>query len=220
MYCHFIHRQGNLLSLFQVAKIALAFKRVTFILPILLCFCLVTEHYIYEYICFIDLSTVVFKRARSFFRDKMKIKYRPFLSVAAQALYLYLRVISFVIHSYSVVFLSWWRFFVVAQPKNNKNFMRANASLVFRYTTNEPTVKVNFQLLADRYTQCCSLIVNRIVNCAFSLRVPTSYTNKLKLKKVFIEEKGSTLTQLVWNTSMAAVSLFWDTNMALVTSCM
>lgn len=85
-----------------MAKIALAFKRVTFILPILLCFGLVTEHYIYEYICFIDLSTVVFKRARSFFRDKMKIKYRPFLSVAAQALYLYLRVISFVIHSYSV----------------------------------------------------------------------------------------------------------------------
>ena len=31
-------------------------------------------------------------------------------------------------------------------------------------------------------------------------------------------EKGSIPTWLVWNSNMAAVSLFWDTSMATVTS--
>ena len=35
----------------------------------------------------------------------------------------------------------------------------------------------------------------------------------------FTLQKSSTLTGLDWNNNMAAVSLFWDTNMATETSC-
>ena len=73
--------------------------------------------------------------------------------------------------------------------------MRANASLVFRYTTNEPTVKVNFQLLAGRYTYYCSLIVNRMVNCACSLTRVNQLYKCIEIRKVFIEEKGSSLNK-------------------------
>ena len=38
-------------------------------------------------------------------------------------------------------------------------------------------------------------------------------------KKVFALEKSSTPTGLVWGTNITTVSLFWDTNMAAVTSC-
>ena len=41
----------------------------------------------------------------------------------------------------------------------------------------------------------------------------------LEQKKAFALEKSSTPGGMVWDTSMAAVSLFWDTNMAAVTSC-
>lgn len=37
------------------------------------------------------------------------------------------------------------------------------------------------------------------------------YWNK---KKEFTEEKSSTPKRLVWNTNMAALLMFWDTNMA------
>ena len=74
-------------------------------------------------------------------------------------------------------------------------------------------------MLVDRLSAVVWLWTGQSIE-RFQSRVPTSYTNVLKLEKVFIEEKGSTLTQLVWNTNMAAVSLFWDTNMATVTSCM
>ena len=40
----------------------------------------------------------------------------------------------------------------------------------------------------------------------------TLYTNLLELKKVFTEEKSSTPTGLVWYTNMAAVGLFWNTD--------
>ena len=33
------------------------------------------------------------------------------------------------------------------------------------------------------------------------------------------QEEGSNPTGLVWNTDTTALSLFWDTNMAYVTSC-
>ena len=36
----------------------------------------------------------------------------------------------------------------------------------------------------------------------------------LRQKKVFTQEKSSTPTVLAWDANMAAVSLFWDTNMA------
>ena len=38
------------------------------------------------------------------------------------------------------------------------------------------------------------------------------YANVLEQKKGFTQEKSSTPTGLVWNTNMAAVSLFWNTN--------
>ena len=38
-------------------------------------------------------------------------------------------------------------------------------------------------------------------------------------KKMFALEKSSTPTGLVWGTNITTVSLFWDTNMAAVTSC-
>ena len=38
-------------------------------------------------------------------------------------------------------------------------------------------------------------------------------------KKAFTQEKSSTPTGLVWDTNMAAGSLFWNANMAAVTSC-
>ena len=38
-------------------------------------------------------------------------------------------------------------------------------------------------------------------------------------KKMFALEKSSTPTGLVWSTNITTVSLFWDTNMAAVTSC-
>ena len=36
---------------------------------------------------------------------------------------------------------------------------------------------------------------------------------------MFCTKKGSTLAALVWNTNMAAVLMFWDSNMANATSC-
>ena len=36
---------------------------------------------------------------------------------------------------------------------------------------------------------------------------------------VYIKEKKSTPRGLLWNTNMAAVSLFWNTNRDTVTSC-
>jgi len=50
--------------------------------------------------------------------------------------------------------------------------------------------------------------------------VASSNANLLEQKKVFHKKKlGLTPTGLVWNTNMAAVSLFWDTIMAdMVTS--
>ena len=47
----------------------------------------------------------------------------------------------------------------------------------------------------------------------------SSNAKLLEKKTVLTEEKGSTLTGLVWNTNMAAVLLFWNTNMADSTSC-
>ena len=41
----------------------------------------------------------------------------------------------------------------------------------------------------------------------------------MEQKKAFTYEKSSTPTGLVWGTDMAAVSLFWNTNMVPVTSC-
>ena len=49
--------------------------------------------------------------------------------------------------------------------------------------------------------------------------VASIYANLLRQKKAFASEKSSTPTGLVWNTNMAAFSLFWKTNMAAVTSC-
>ena len=43
------------------------------------------------------------------------------------------------------------------------------------------------------------------------------YANLLEQKKAFALEKCSTPKGLVWDTNMAAVSLFCDTNMAAVT---
>ena len=47
---------------------------------------------------------------------------------------------------------------------------------------------------------------------SFFTHVATSYTNSLR------KQKSSTPTGLVWDTNMAAVLLFWDTNMDK-TSC-
>ena len=41
----------------------------------------------------------------------------------------------------------------------------------------------------------------------------------LEQKKAFSQEKSSTLTGLVWDTNMVAALLFWETNMAAVSSC-
>ena len=49
--------------------------------------------------------------------------------------------------------------------------------------------------------------------------VTRSCTNFLEPKKVFTYEEGSARTKRVWNSSMATVLLFWNTNMAAVTSC-
>ena len=38
-------------------------------------------------------------------------------------------------------------------------------------------------------------------------------------QSVYVQKKGSTPTAPVWDTNMATVSLFGDTNMAIVTSC-
>lgn len=43
---------------------------------------------------------------------------------------------------------------------------------------------------------------------------PSNYSNLLKQKKEFTEEKSSTPARLVWNTNMASLLMFWDTNMA------
>ena len=43
--------------------------------------------------------------------------------------------------------------------------------------------------------------------------------HSLEEKKAFAEEKSSTSTGLSYYTNMAAVSSFWNTNMAAVTSC-
>ena len=41
----------------------------------------------------------------------------------------------------------------------------------------------------------------------------------IKQKETFTEKKSSTPTGFVWYTYMAALLLFWSTNMAAVTSC-
>ena len=41
----------------------------------------------------------------------------------------------------------------------------------------------------------------------------TLHANLLELKKVFTEEKSLTPTGLVWYTNMAAVGLFWNTDL-------
>ena len=41
----------------------------------------------------------------------------------------------------------------------------------------------------------------------------------MEQKKVFRQKKSSTPTGLVWYTNMAAVSLFWNINVATVASC-
>ena len=46
-----------------------------------------------------------------------------------------------------------------------------------------------------------------------------SHANLLKQKEVFTQEKSSVHTGLVWYTNMVAISLFWNNNMAAVTSC-
>ena len=45
------------------------------------------------------------------------------------------------------------------------------------------------------------------------------YANSMEQKKVFAQDKSSTPRGLVSNTNMAAISLFWNTNMAAMTSC-
>ena len=52
-----------------------------------------------------------------------------------------------------------------------------------------------------------------------SNRVASSYANLSEQKKVFSKGKGLNPTGLVWNTNMAAVLLFRNTNVADVTSC-
>ena len=40
-----------------------------------------------------------------------------------------------------------------------------------------------------------------------------------KVKKVIAKQKNSITTELVWNSIMSAILLFWNTNMADLTSC-
>ena len=50
--------------------------------------------------------------------------------------------------------------------------------------------------------------------------VSSIYANLLKLQKnALAREKKSTRRGLLWNTNMAAVSLFWKINMVTVKSC-
>ena len=55
---------------------------------------------------------------------------------------------------------------------------------------------------------------NRLQKSVFT-HVASNYSNLLEQKKKeFTEEKSSTPKGLVWNTNMAALLMFWDTNMA------
>ena len=55
---------------------------------------------------------------------------------------------------------------------------------------------------------------NRLQKSVFT-HVASNYSNLLEQKKKeFTEEKSSTPKRLVWNTNMAALLMFWDTNMA------
>ena len=45
------------------------------------------------------------------------------------------------------------------------------------------------------------------------------YANLSEQMKAFSSEKSITPTGFVWNTKIVIVSLFWNTNMAAVTSC-
>ena len=58
----------------------------------------------------------------------------------------------------------------------------------------------------------------RFENISVSSHVGSIYANLTEQKKVFTEENSSTPTGFIWNTNMASVSLFWDINMADVTS--
>ena len=49
--------------------------------------------------------------------------------------------------------------------------------------------------------------------------VGSIYSTLLEQKKTFTQEKSSTPTGMVWDTNIVAVLLFWDTNMAAMTSC-
>ena len=50
-------------------------------------------------------------------------------------------------------------------------------------------------------------------------RVIYSRANLREQKTFFKQEKSPTSTEFVGNTNMATVSLFWNTNMAAMTSC-
>ena len=48
----------------------------------------------------------------------------------------------------------------------------------------------------------------------------SNYENLLEQKRAFTEEKSSVNSHRIgWHANKAAVSLFWNTNMAAVTSC-
>ena len=48
----------------------------------------------------------------------------------------------------------------------------------------------------------------------------SNYANLLEQKRAFTEEKSSVNSHRIgWHANKAVVSLFWNTNMAAVTSC-
>lgn len=70
-------------------------------------------------------------------------------------------------------------------------------------------------LLAFKYTH--KLIPFKI--WSVFTHVTSSKINLLEPEDVFIREKGSAVTGVVWVTISAAVLMFWDTDMADVLSC-
>jgi len=53
-------------------------------------------------------------------------------------------------------------------------------------------------------------MIRRYIESAFT-HLASSHVNLLEQKKVFTEEKRSTPKVLLWETTMAAVLLFWNT---------
>ena len=51
------------------------------------------------------------------------------------------------------------------------------------------------------------------------MHVVSIYANLLEQNKAFTQEKSSTPRGLVWDTNMAALPLFYNTNTASVMSC-